>query len=155
MELALGAPHLGENEAIYPGTCRPDRPRPVDHEYPAALNWRFRTTPGETVCFDDGRVGPQTFGAGVDFGDFLVWRKDGLPSYQLAVVTDDAAMKITEVVRGEDLLVATAQQILLYRALGLPTPDFYHCPLVNDASGQRLAKKIRRAQPAGYAYGGC
>ena len=70
-----------------------------------------------------------------------MWRKDGSPAYQLAVVVDDAAMGITEVVRGEDLLVSTAQQILLYRALGLPTPAFYHCPLVKDASGQRLAKR--------------
>ena len=141
VELALGAPHRGEHETIYPGTCRPARPRLLDLENPAAVNWRFRTTYGETVRFDDGAAGPQAFRAGRDFGDFLVWRKDGLPSYQLAVVVDDAAMKITEVVRGEDLLVATAQQILLYRALGLPPPAFYHCPLVTDATGQRLAKR--------------
>ena len=79
--------------------------------------------------------------AGRDFGDFIVWRKDDLPAYQLAVVVDDAAMGITEVVRGADLLSSTAQQLLLYGALGLTPPDFHHCPLVTDASGQRLAKR--------------
>jgi glutamyl/glutaminyl-tRNA synthetase len=75
------------------------------------------------------------------FGDFVVWRHDDAPSYQLAVVVDDAAMRITEVVRGEDLLRSTARQLLLYRALGLAAPQFYHCPLVTDESGARLAKR--------------
>ena len=79
--------------------------------------------------------------AGVDFGDFVVWRRDGGPSYQLACVADDAAMKITEVVRGEDLLKSTARQILLYRALGLAIPDWFHCRLVVDGNGRRLAKR--------------
>jgi glutamyl-tRNA synthetase len=79
--------------------------------------------------------------AGVDFGDFVVWRRDGSPSYQLACVADDAEMKITEVVRGEDLLKSTARQILLYRALGLEAPDWFHCRLVMDDNGRRLAKR--------------
>jgi glutamyl/glutaminyl-tRNA synthetase len=79
--------------------------------------------------------------AGREFGDFVVWRKDGAPSYQLAVVVDDAATGITEVVRGADLLASTAQQILLYRALGQTPPLFFHCPLVTDADGRRLAKR--------------
>lgn len=141
VELALGAPHRGETEAIYPGTCRPVVPQPVELENPSAANWRFRTTANETIRFEDGGAGPQEFRAGADFGDFIVWRKDGLPAYQLAVVVDDVAMEITEVVRGEDLLVSTAQQLLLYRALGVRPPDFYHCPLVNDSSGKRLAKR--------------
>ncbi len=91
--------------------------------------------------FVDGAAGPQRFVAGRDFGDFLVWRKDGFPTYQLAVVVDDAEMGITEVVRGADLLASTAQQILLYRALGHRPPEFFHCPLVTDASGRRLAKR--------------
>ncbi len=74
---------------------------------------------GEAVEFEDGHFGPQRFVAGQDFGDFLVWRRDDLPSYQLAVVVDDAAMQITEVVRGADLLKSTARQILLARALGV------------------------------------
>ena len=70
-----------------------------------------------------------------------MWRQDDLPAYQLAVVVDDAAMRITEVVRGADLLLSTARQILLYRALGLQPPAFYHCPLMTDEAGVRLAKR--------------
>jgi glutamyl-tRNA synthetase len=97
--------------------------------------------PGEVVSFVDGYHGSQSFVAGRDFGDFVVWRHDGVPAYQLAVVVDDAGMDITEVVRGEDLLVSTARQILLYRALGLHIPRFFHCPLVCDSDGVRLAKR--------------
>ena len=104
-------------------------------------NWRFRVPDGEKIVFDDGFFGSQQFEAGRDFGDFVVWRHDDVPSYQLAVVVDDAAMRITEVVRGADLLLSTARQLLLYRALGLTPPAFYHCPLVTDESGVRLAKR--------------
>lgn len=136
---ALGAPHAGEEEPIYPGTCRE---RTVA-EMPsgARVNWRFRTTPGECVEFADGGFGPQRFETGRDFGDFVVWRHDDLPSYQLACTVDDACMKITEVVRGEDLLASTARQMLLYRALGWQVPRFYHCPLMRDEEGRRLAKR--------------
>jgi glutamyl-queuosine tRNA(Asp) synthetase len=142
VERALSAPHDDdESEAIYPGTCRPEKMRPHPESAPGATNWRFAVTPGEIVEFVDGHAGTQRFEAGRDFGDFLVWRKDGFPTYQLAVVVDDAAMGITEVVRGLDLLTSTAQQILLYRALGHRPPNFYHCPLVMDAGGRRLAKR--------------
>jgi glutamyl-tRNA synthetase len=89
----------------------------------------------------DGKFGPQQFVAGRDFGDFVVWRHDDVPSYQLACVVDDAAMQITEVVRGADLLKSTARQLLLYRALGLEPPEFFHCPLMADDTGTRLAKR--------------
>jgi glutamyl-tRNA synthetase len=79
--------------------------------------------------------------AGRDFGDFVVLRPDGVPSYQLACVTDDHAMGITEAVRGADLLVSTARQLLLYQALGWTPPDFFHCPLMTDEHGVRLAKR--------------
>jgi glutamyl-tRNA synthetase len=89
----------------------------------------------------DGQFGLQAFVAAKDFGDFVVWRHDDVPAYQLSVVVDDAAMQITEVVRGADLLPSTARQLLLYRALGVEPPAFYHCPLMTDANGVRLAKR--------------
>ena len=134
---ALQAPHAGEEEPVYPGTCR-DGLKPGKTKL---INWRFRAPDGETVAFNDGGFGSQQFVAGKDFGDFVVWRHDGVPSYQLAVVADDAAMQITEVVRGADLLVSTARQLLLYRALDLQPPAFYHCPLMTTADGRRLAKR--------------
>src|SRR5690606_22155564 len=79
--------------------------------------------------------------AGRDFGDFLVWRKDNLPSYQLACVADDIAMGITEVVRGADLIRSTFRQLLLFRALGRAAPAYYHCDLMRDEQGRRLAKR--------------
>ncbi|PYK66294.1 MAG: hypothetical protein DME45_12820 [Verrucomicrobia bacterium] len=91
--------------------------------------------------FIDERVGKQSAVAGRDFGDFIIWRRDAVPAYQLAVVVDDAAMQISEVVRGEDLLMSTFRQLLLYRALDLRSPKFYHAPLVLDESGKRLAKR--------------
>ncbi|MFO1501166.1 MAG: tRNA glutamyl-Q(34) synthetase GluQRS [Verrucomicrobiota bacterium] len=141
---AAQAPHAGEDEPVYPGTCRSREPfnRPSETQ-PAAtkINWRFRVPNGEVIAFEDGGFGPQQFIAGQDFGDFVVWRHDGTPAYQLAVVVDDAAMNVTEVVRGADLLRSTARQLLLFRALGLQAPQYYHCPLVTDAAGMRLAKR--------------
>jgi glutamyl-tRNA synthetase len=95
---------------------------------------------GERIEFVDEYIGRQSAVAGRDFGDFIVWRRDG-PAYQLAVVVDDAAMRISEVVRGEDLLVSTFRQLLLYRALDLMQPRFFHTSLVMDESGKRLAKR--------------
>ncbi|MEQ1860327.1 MAG: tRNA glutamyl-Q(34) synthetase GluQRS [Chthoniobacteraceae bacterium] len=132
---AAGAPHAGEEEPLYPGTCRERRDHPID------VNWRLRVPDGEVLAFTDGHFGEQRATAGVDFGDFLVWRKDDLPSYQLACVVDDALMGITEVVRGADLIASTFRQLLLYRALGWTPPAFFHCPLVLDETGQRLAKR--------------
>jgi len=134
------APHDGDDEPIYPGTCR-NRVHERVPESPAGLNWRFRVPDGERIAFKDLRLGPTEYEAGRDFGDFVVWRRDDVPAYQLAVVVDDEAMQITEVVRGEDLLRSTARQILLQRALGYRTPEYFHCPLIKDDSGQRLAKR--------------
>src|SRR5256885_890036 len=144
---SAGAPHAGEDEPIYPGTCRPGSgtssarvigPTPGA---PARVNWRFRVPDGEPIEFVDGHFGPERFVAGTDFGDFVIWRHDGIPAYQLAVVVDDAAMRITEVVRGEDLVKSPARQLLVYHALGMAAPRFYHCPLLCDESGRRLAKR--------------
>jgi glutamyl-tRNA synthetase len=138
LALAASAPHDDDDEPVYPGTCRGRR---VEAKTPAGVNWRFRVPDGECIEFVDGRLGPQRFVAGRDFGDFAVWRRDDVPAYQLAVVVDDAAMLVSEVVRGEDLLRSTARQLLLQRALGLATPAYYHCPLLTDESGIRLAKR--------------
>jgi glutamyl-tRNA synthetase len=150
---ALSAPHEGadptDDEPVYPGTCRPPAPlhgaaseaSSVSADLPGPVNWRFRVPDGEAIEFIDGNLGPQRFVAGVDFGDFIVWRRDDMPSYQLACVVDDAAMQITEVVRGADLLKSTARQILLNRALDYADPAWFHCRLVTDASGERLAKR--------------
>ena len=133
----------GDDEPLYPGTCRPlamQVPLPVPAS-PKGANWRFRVPDGEGVCFEDGNFGAQRYVAGRDFGDFLIWRRDDVPAYQLAVTVDDASMGITEVVRGADLLKSTARQLLLYRALGLAAPGWFHCPLVTDEAGRRLAKR--------------
>lgn len=139
LQAAARAPHAeDDNEPIYPGTCRGKKKSEIgDRQF----CWRFRVPDGETISFTDANLGPQHFVAGKDFGDFVVWRTDDVPAYQLACVADDAAMQITEVVRGADLLVSTARQLLLYRALSLTPPQFYHCPLMTDASGVRLAKR--------------
>lgn len=169
---AAGAPNDLDDEPVYPGRCRPTvavaarlRHREtaeaavstcaVRDSEPAGVNWRFQVPDGEEICFTDLNLGRQRMVAGRDFGDFIVWRRDDVPAYQLAVVVDDAAMRITEVVRGEDLLKSTARQILLFRALGLPAPDYYHCDLVRDSSGMRLAKRhdalsIRKLRELGW-----
>lgn len=135
----------GDEGPMYPGTCRIDPAAALSlagqYAEPAGVNWRFRVPDGEVLTFVDEHRGPQRFVAGEDFGDFAVWRRDDVPAYQLAVVADDAAMGITEVVRGSDLLLSTARQILLDRALGCPVPRWFHCDLVTDARGERLAKR--------------
>ncbi|MGC1481999.1 MAG: tRNA glutamyl-Q(34) synthetase GluQRS [Chthoniobacterales bacterium] len=135
------APHAEDEEPLYPVAWRPAVGAATDHLSPLGLNWRLRVPDGEAITFDDGRIGPTTFVAGDDFGDFLVWNRDNIPAYELAVVVDDIAMGITEVIRGEDLLLSTARQILIYRALGARPPKFRHLPLVLDENGRRLAKR--------------
>lgn len=169
--LAAAAPNDGDDEPVYSGKCRPAGPvlksAPLGGcgtaeaavvtwpEVPGGVNWRFQVA-REKIRFTDLHLGPQRLIAGQDFGDFIVWRRDDVPAYQLAVVVDDAAMGITEVVRGADLLKSTARQILLLRALGLPLPDYYHCDLVCDEQGVRLAKRhnslsIRKLRQMGWS----
>lgn len=150
---AAEAPHEGvqanafqnaqDDEPVYPGTCRPraGQATQTTFESPAGLNWRFRVPDGEEIVFEDLKQGRQVYVAGRDFGDFAVWRRDDVPAYQLAVVVDDESMRITEVVRGADLLKSTARQLLLQRALGYKTPAYFHCDLVTDERGERLAKR--------------
>jgi glutamyl-tRNA synthetase len=138
IQQAVSAPQISDEEPVYPGACRSKRAEDlVDQKFA----WRFRVPDGESITFTDNSLGEKSFMAGRDFGDFVVWRQDEVPAYQLACVVDDAAMKITEVVRGADLLVSTARQILLCRALGFLAPDFFHCELVLDGEGRRLAKR--------------
>lgn len=139
VERAQSAPHEGDFDPVFPSSLRPTDFGPVSE--PGEVNWRLRIPYGTAVRFLDGRAGAQEFVAGRDFGDFVVWCKNGWPSYELAVVVDDHDMRITEVVRGEDLLLSTARQILLYRALRWVAPAFYHCELVRDENGVRLAKR--------------
>ena len=134
---ALGA----DDEVPYPGTCRNKLATARSYDSPAGVSWRFKVPDGETIAFADGYFGPQEFVAGRDFADFLLWRRDNIPAYQLAVVVDDAAMQITEVVRGADLLKSTARQLLLVRALGYTVPAYFHCPLLRDEKNVRLAKR--------------
>lgn len=141
---AAGAPHEGghDDEPLYPKEFRP----PPDAPLPPlgitiSVNWRFRVPDDATLTFTDGACGPQAAVIGRDFGDFLVWRKDDTPSYQLATTVDDIDLGITEVVRGADLIKSTFRQLLLFTALGHPAPAFYHAPLMLDTTGQRLAKR--------------
>lgn len=140
---ASRAPHKSGSEHIYPGTCRPKNHQDqyIDLNRKDKINWRFRIPDKTSINFKDGHFGEQEFHTNIDFGDFILWRHDDIPSYQLAVVVDDHDMQITEVVRGADLLKCTARQILLYKAMEWKIPDFYHCPLVTDSNGQRLAKR--------------
>ena len=150
LERSLSAPHEplhgaalheSDDEVPYPGICRSKLNTAAQHDSPADVSWRFKVPDGEVIIFEDGYFGRQQFIAGQDFSDFLLWRRDDIPAYHLAVVVDDAAMQITEIVRGEDLLKSTARQLLLIRALGYHTPAYFHCPLLRDENGVRLAKR--------------
>jgi glutamyl/glutaminyl-tRNA synthetase len=141
---AAGAPHEGgaEDEPLYPKEFRPATTAPLPPlGERITVNWRFRVPDLETLTFHDARLGTQTAVAGRDFGDFIVWRKDDTPSYQLATVVDDLDLAITEVVRGADLVKSTFRQLLLWRTLGRAAPTFYHAPLMLDDRGERLAKR--------------
>lgn len=133
----LGAPHEGEGGLRYPGTCRS---RSSHTPEAAPLVWRFKVPEGE-IQFTDLLHGPQRFDIHRITGDFPVFRTPDQPYYQLAVVADDMAMGVTQVVRGDDLLESTARQILLYRALGGKIPQFGHTPLVVGPDGKRISKR--------------
>lgn len=141
-QLAAAQPGDPESEPVYPGTCRGD---PAARASPHAL--RFAIADGEAaVEFEDAFQGPYSQDCRRDAGDFVIRRRDGHPAYHLAVVLDDADAGVNEVVRGADLLASTPRQILLQRALGLPTPRYGHLPLLLEPDGRKLAKS-RRAVP--------
>lgn len=138
-EMSTLAPH--SEEPLFPAEWRTDPLESKKFQTPTGVNWRFRVPDGETIAFVDGNFGWNQKTAGYDFGDFLIWNRDDIPAYELAVVVDDILMGITEVVRGADLLTSTARQILLHRALDARPPKWFHCPLVCDSEGRRLAKR--------------
>ena len=172
------APNEGDYDPIFPVALRPSdltSPRGVavhddadvasekESSKVVSTNWRFRVPDdGKPVCFEDSRCGSCAFTPLVHFGDFLVFSKQGYAAYEMAVVIDDALMGVTEVVRGEDLLVSTARQILLRRALRdccrqerlagrepaifsaaliEAEPRYFHCPLMRDSEGKRMSKR--------------
>jgi len=139
---SLNAPQQGDPiEHPYPGTCR-DRFDTWDAAEASgvAAGLRF-ITPDEEVTFTDRVYGQQVFRPRERAGDFMILRRDKVPAYQLAVVVDDRLDEVSEVVRGRDLLESTARQILLGRALGFPSPEYLHVPLICTHSGRRLAKR--------------
>jgi glutamyl-tRNA synthetase len=137
-----GAPQLGVSEPRYLGTCRGRYAGLADAGRASGRRAGIRLLVPEGVThFEDELCGAQAFDVQAEIGDFLIARRDGVPSYQLAVVVDDAAQGVSEVVRGDDLLPSTARQWLLQRALELPHPRWAHVPLVVDEQGRRLAKR--------------
>ena len=143
--MATQAPHQSDGRIIYAGTCRPARPAPGveasslhSADVPGATRlW----VPDRDIEFDDMVCGHCSFNLAREVGDFVLRRADGAWAYQLAVVVDDALMGVTEVLRGNDLLLSAAQQIYLYELLGFAPPRFAHVPLVRNEEGRRLSKR--------------
>jgi glutamyl-tRNA synthetase len=136
---AASAPHWEHEGPVYPRTCT-HRTVADSRSFQEVFAWRFRCLEG-LWSFNDGYLGKQTCSVATELGDFIVAKKDGSPAYQLAVVADDHAMQVTEVVRGDDLLASTFRQLQLYSVFGWSTPRYYHLPLVVGPDGRRLAKR--------------
>lgn len=137
--LAASAPQEGETHAAFPRSLRPP-PGAAWRFANEAVNHRVAVPDGETRVHDE-LLGDRTFDLSREHGDFIVWAKAGVPSYQLACAVDDGELGVTDVVRGEDLLASAALQRLLLGWLALPMPRWWHLPLVRDADGRRLAKR--------------
>lgn len=140
---AANAPHASDGEVVYSGKCRSLTAEEITlrrEKRSPALRLRV---PEETIAFVDGHYGPVEQNLARDCGDFILRRSDGVFAYQLAVVADDAAMGVTQVVRGRDLLSSAPRQIYLYRLLGFSEPEFAHAPLLLAPDGRRLSKRDR------------
>ena len=144
---AASAPHAGQEGPVYPGTCASRRvtdaailARSASEGIGRTYCWRFRAT-NTARHFDDLAAGPQTCNVAVELGDFVVAKADGSPAYQLAVVVDDHAMGVTEVLRGDDLLPSAFRQLELYDFFDWIPPRLAHVPLVVGPDGRRLAKR--------------
>ena len=140
IERAASAPHPEDEGPTYPGTCSGRSVRDADALGDRPFAWRFRV-PSGPVSWRDRILGEISIDPARLGGDFVVGRSGGGPSYQLAVVHDDATMGVSEVIRGDDLVASTPRQILLYRALGWEPPAFGHVPLAIGEDGRRLAKR--------------
>ena len=156
VEKAASAPHAGEEGPVYPGTCRGrwQSAQQAEAETGKKACWRFAIPKETKVEFVDRFAGQVQYHMDQQFGDFVIWKKDDEPAYQLAVVVDDAEQGITSVLRGDDLLSSGGRQILIYRALDFPLPEFVHVPLVVGVDGRRLAKRhgdttLRRFRQSG------
>ena len=137
---AASAPHLGQEGPLYPGTCSSRQSSDATKLGEQNCSWRFRTSHRRRE-FVDRFAGFRDCQMDAELGDFVIFKSDGSPAYQLAVVVDDHAMGITEVVRGDDLLLSTFRQLEIYDFFGWTPPDFTHVPLVVGADGRRLAKR--------------
>ena len=162
IEQAASAPHAGsadqhaEHEVRFNPDLRPSAfPTAFDHTFnDAGTNWRFRVDPG-SIEFTDTHMGEQSFDIDTLLGDFVVWTKRHAPSYQLAVVVDDADAGVTQVVRGNDLLDSAARQLMLYRAIGITQePTYTHLPLIRGTDGRRLAKRHGDTRIESYSNSG-
>jgi glutamyl-tRNA synthetase len=140
IENAASAPHADHEGPPYPRTCAFRRVADVNCLSDQSYSWRIRAG-CLSLDYDDGFRGSTRVSPSASGGDFVVWKSAGTPAYQLAVVVDDAAMGVTEVIRGDDLVPSTPRQLLLYRYLGLTAPRFVHVPLVVGPDGRRLAKR--------------
>jgi glutamyl-Q tRNA(Asp) synthetase len=145
---ALGRPPDRHQELTYPGTCRPQQISPYklwEFEHMQSA-WRLALTKDLQIEFNDLALGSQSQCLSSEIGDFVLRRSDGLFTYQLAVVVDDADQGITHIVRGEDLLSNTARQIYLHKLLGFQIPEYLHLPLVLDEDGEKLSKQTKAAK---------
>lgn len=145
--IAASAPHDSDQVSVYPGTCRPEsgvmRPERLSQYAemkPTEVAWRFQVA-DQIISFTDLLLGKQNINLSTTVGDFVIKRKDGVFAYQLATVVDDALMGITDVLRGDDLLDSTPRQLALADVLGYNRPNYWHVPLMQDASGQRMSKR--------------
>lgn len=140
---AAEAPHASDGEFIYNGRCRALSPGEIKKYMEVRTPALRLHVPQETICFNDGHYGRVCQNLATECGDFILCRSDGVFAYQLAVIADDAAMGITQVVRGRDLLSSAPRQLFLYRLLGFKPPEFYHVPLLLSVDGRRLSKRER------------
>ena len=140
---AFNQKSIDGKEFLFPPQLRPKETEFRLPEEPGKANWRFRTDLCKEITFMDINLGVQKYKLGEDYSDFIIWRKDGCPSYELATVVDEISMCITEIVRGLDLLKSSARQNLIFSALGETSPAFYHCEIMTDAKGRKLSKSDR------------